>query len=194
MSLSPSGSAAPGFGIQAPAALAGTVLSQTGKTLTVTDPSTLLTVDAVVAVFWYVAGVLHAAYDAAISAIASPGAAETVTVNLTDAQFLVSGDTGLPANATAITVAVAQDITDDVSITGSNLEQLLATSAQPGLIEWLDATPAAQRLSSIVAAGGFDAWPSGANQPQPWSDTVVKIRCYNAATSPANMQAGVILS
>ncbi|MGO8691632.1 MAG: hypothetical protein ACLQLG_18590 [Thermoguttaceae bacterium] len=187
------GSASPPFGINAPAALSGTVLSQGGDTLTVADPGLVLAAQTV-AVFWYVLGVLHAVYDIAVSSVTSPGAAETVALDMTGAKYLVSGDTGLPANATAITVAVAQDVTDGVSITGANLQQLLATSSQPGIVEWLDATPATQRVSTISAAQGLDTWPSGANQAQPWTDTVVKIRCYNAGTSSANMQAGAILA
>jgi hypothetical protein len=189
------GSAGPAFGITAPAALAGVVLNNEADTLTVVDPSTLLAAAQTVAVFWYVGQDLHAVYDVVISAIASPGAAETVTLSMTGAKWLVSGDAALPADATAVAIAVSQNITDGVSLVGANLLQTLATSSQPGLVEWLDATPAAQRLSVIPLANGFDAWPTGANQAQPWTDTVVTLRCYNASSaSSAVMQVGAVLA
>jgi hypothetical protein len=189
-----SGSGAPPWGITAPAALAGSVLSQGGDTLTVADPKTALASAQTVAVFWYVAGILHAVYDIVIASVTSPGAAETVALTMTNAKWLVAGDTTLPANATPVTIAVAQDITDGVSLVGTNLQQILATSSQPGLVEWLDVTPTAQRLSTIIASGGFDTWPTAAGQAQPWTDTVVTLRCYNAATTTAVMQAGATVA
>jgi hypothetical protein len=188
------GSAGPSWGITAPAALAGTVLSQGGETLTINDPNTLLSNGQVVAVFWYVAGILHAMFDVTINTITSPGASETVLLTVTNAKFLIGADSTLPANGTAITIAVAQDITDDVSLTGSNVQQLLATSTQVGLVEWLDGSANQNRLSSITAAGGFDGWPTAANQSLSWTNPTTKLRCYNQATTTASMQVAAVLT
>jgi hypothetical protein len=192
-SVAATGASAEKISVTAPAALAGTVLSQSGETLTIADPSTLLASGNTVAVFWFVGAVLHAMYDVTINTITSPGAAETVLLTVTTAKFLVAGDTTLPANATAITIAVAQDVTDGVAIVYSTLQMLVVTSAQPGMVELLDAVPTTQRASSIAAGGNFDAWITGTTA-DPLTANVVKCRFYNQAIVAANMTVKVILS
>ena len=96
-------------------------------------------------------------------------------------------------------MATNQDITDDVSITGNNVVQLLVTSTQPALVEWLNATPAQDHLSYITAANGIDTWPGSPGLSAPpanWTgtDVVVTLRCWNFSTNTANIQIACLLT
>jgi hypothetical protein len=160
-----------------------------------------------VAVFWFVGSVMHAVYDVVIASITSPGSAETIALTMTGAKYLVSGDAALPANETAITIGVAQILTqatDGVTIPGTTIQQLIATSNQPGMVEWLNATPVQDRLSAFTIGGQYDTWPTQLGQSAPptggsgslsWTagDVVTSLRFFNQATSAATMQAGALL-
>ena len=210
------GSNNPQFGITAPAALVGTVYSASIGNLAVNDPNGQITSgnygSLFLAIFWTTNGgtILNACYDCTISNFATANNLDSITLTgasstPTGARYWASSGsapTSLPANATPITVAIAQDITDGVSIpggTGGNIQQLLATSTQAGLIEWLKASGSTQeRLSAFTAAGQFDAWPTTQSQVgslpsggsgNNWTsgDTVTDIRCYNAGSSLVNI-------
>ena len=185
--LSFSGSSNPAFGITAPAALSGTLASGT-FTIANSGTATFAGTEKV-AVYWTVAGVNYYRYDCTISS----GTAQNT--------FTISSGTGtaLPSGGQSVLVATNQDITDGVSITGNNIQQLIATSTQPGLVEWLNVTPTQDRLSAITAAGGYDTWPTAAGQlapPTNWTsmDVVVTLRCWNFSTSSAVMQVGALLT
>jgi hypothetical protein len=104
------------------------------------------------------------------------------------------GQTALPAANTPLLLAVAQDVTNSVSIVGSNLQQLLITSTQPGLCELLDSGPTQRRLSVLTAAAPADYWPTAAGQAVPFSQTVVKARMYNNSQTAAVMTAAALLA
>jgi hypothetical protein len=230
-SLAFSGSNNPIEGITAPAALIGTINSSAGGTLTLTDTALQLTAgnygSAFLAIFWVSGGVLQCCYNVTISGFSANSGTDSITLTGASATptgakyYAASGSapTQLPANSTPISVAVNQDITDGVSIpggTGQYIQQLLATSTQPGLIEWLKASGSTQeRLSAILAAGNEDTWPTQSNQvgslptgsasANNWttSDTVTVIRCYNiggtvaqvgVSSQSAVMQTSVILA
>jgi hypothetical protein len=181
--LNPTGSNAPPIGITAPAGLVGTILSAAGGTLSLTDSATSpqITVGGessfYLAVFWLTnsGATLNACFDFQYTTVTGSG---TITVTCagassapTSAKYWASSGalpTSLPANGTPIIVAVAQDVTDGVSIpgaSGANIQQLIATSQQPGLIEWLTAAAGTQeRLSAILSANAFDTWPTNSAQ------------------------------
>ena len=230
--LALSGSNNPTYGITAPAGLVGTITTQSAGTLSVADPNAQITGGTYsglfVAIFWTTSGgtILNACFDCTISSFSATGGVDSITLTggsstPTGAKYWASSGsapTAIPANATAITLAVNQDITDGVSIpggTGGNIQQLLATSTQAGLIEWLKASGSTQeRLSAFTAAGQFDTWPTTASQVgslptggsgNNWTsgDTVTDLRCYNAGSSlvnigvssaTASMQAAVLLA
>lgn len=182
--ISALGGSAPAFGITAPAALSGNITTGTitlGATATFTGTEK-------VAVFWTIAGVDYYRYDCTIAA--GTGTSFALTLGTGDA---------LPSGGQAVTLATNQDVTNGVSINGDNIQMLVATSTQKGLVEWLTVTPTQMRLSSIVVANGYDAWPtiSGLTAPPSgWTGatTVVTLRFWNFATNTATMQAGVILT
>ena len=151
-SIAPVGSAGPSYAITAPAPLAGTI---TSGTITLGASATFAGSEKV-AVYWTVAGVNYYRYDVTIA-------------SGTGTSFALSGGTGtaLPSGAQAVSLAVNQDVTDDVSLTGNNVQQLLVTSTQPGLVEWLNATPTQDRLSYLPTAASYDTWPAAAGQSGP---------------------------
>ena len=232
-SLSVVGSSNPTFGVAAPAGLIGTINSQSGGTLTIQDASLQITGGNyntfTIALFWTTSGdtILNCAYNITMSACTPSGGVDAITCtggtsNPTGAKYYASSGaapTTLPANGTPITLALNQDITDGVSIpggTGQYIQQLIATSTQPGLVDWLKASGSTEeRLSAILSSGAFDTWPTSSSQigslptgsasANNWtaSDTVTVIRCYNLGSTFANvgvssatatMQAGVILA
>lgn len=231
--LALAGSTNPAGGITAPAGLVGTILSQSGGTMSITDALAALSVAGessfYLAIFWTTSGgtVLNCCYDVQYTIVSATGGVDTVTLagassTPTSAKYWASSGaapSGLPANATPVTVAIAQDITDGISIPcGSgtfNIQQLIATSSQPGLIEWLTTASGNQeRLSAFTAGGQYDTWPTAASQVgtlptggngNAWTTntTVTVLRCYNlgstlanvgVSSSSANMQAGAILA
>lgn len=234
--LSVTGSSNPTFGVTAPAALIGTIGTNAAGscTLVLSDVGQTVTSAVKVAVFWSVGGVLNAAYDLTVASNSFATPTNTVTIHQATGApdvgtfkfWAASGalPTTLPANGTLISVAIAQDITDGVSIpagTGQYIQQLMATSTQIGLVVWeKTANGVEDRLSAITVAGGFDTWPTTAaqagatptggavssnNATGAWiaSDTVTVIRCYNlgstvalvgVSSSSATVQAGVILA
>ena len=226
--LNQNGSGSPSWSITAPAALIGTIGTNGSSscTLVLTDPSATVTTSVKLAVFWLVGGVLQACYDLAVASVAGTTTAtitQSGSVPTSGSFWAASGSapTALPANGTAISVAVNQDLTqaaDGVSIpggTGANILQLVATSTQPGLIEWLHAAGGTQeRLSAIITAQGFDTWPTaisqvgamptgGAGANWTSSDVCTVLRFYNLGSTVANtgvssqsaqMQVGVLLA
>ena len=128
----------------------------------VNDPNATLAAAQHVCVFWTTLGgtVLNACYDATVASVTY----NSPSTGLTTCTLTQSGGTGqptsalyyassgsapsaLPAVSTAITVAIGQDITNGVSIpggTGASIQQLLATSTQPGLVDWLTASGGSQ--------------------------------------------------
>ena len=190
------------------------------------------------AVFWTTSGgtILNACFDCAVTSATVTSGVNAVTLTQsggtgqpTGAHYWASSGsapTALPAATTAISVAIAQDVTDGVSIPAGNsvynIQQLIATSTQPGLVEWLTAAGGSQeRLSAPRTAGAFDTWPTSAaqvgaanptggagnsgNSTGAWTNntTVTDIRFYNLGSTLANigvssqsaaMQAGVILA
>jgi len=234
--LSVTGSSNPTFGVTAPAGLTGSqsvINTQTTCILVVNDPNSTVVAAQKVCVFWTTSGgtILNACYDATVASVSynTPSSGLT-TVTLTQSggtgqptsalYYASSGSapTALPTNGTAITLAIGQDITDGVSIpggTGTNIQQLIATSTQPGLVDWLTASGGSQeRLSAILASSAFDTWPTSSSQlgslptggsGATWgsAQTVTDIRCYNLGSTLANigvtstvatMQASVILA
>ena len=180
-----SGTGAPPWGITAPAAASGTMGSAGALTL---GASATYAGTEKVAVYWTAAGVNYYRYDCAIT-------------SGTGTSFTVSSGTGtdLPSGGQAVLVATNQDVADGVYLTGNNLQQLVATLTQPGLVEWLNATPAQDRLSYLPASNSFDAWPSAAGvvaPPSGWtgSDVVVTLRFWNFSATAAVMQVGAILA
>jgi hypothetical protein len=181
-SLTLSGSNNPTFGVTAPAGLAGTVLSAAGGTLSINDPSALLSVAGessfYLAIFWLTnsGATLNACFDVQYSAVSASGGVDTVTLagassTPTNGKYWASSGalpTSLPANSTPVMVAIAQEVTDCVSIpggSGANIQQLIATSTQIGLVEWLtSASGTQQRLSALLSAGAFETWPTTATQ------------------------------
>ena len=172
------------------------------------------------AVFWLTGSgaTLNACFDFQYTTVSGSGAITVTCAGAsnapTGAKYWASSGAApstLPANATPIVVAVAQDVTDGVSIpgaTGANIQGLIATSTQPGLVEWLTAAAGTQeRLSAITAAGSFDAWPAtsgqlgslptggainSANATGAWasSGTVTDVRFYNLGCTIASFYAG----
>ncbi len=235
--LNPTGTANPNASISAPAGLIGTILSESGGTLSVTDPSALLSVAGessyYLALFWTTVGgtVLNCCYDFQYTTVSATSGVDTVTCagaadSPTGAKYWASSGaapTQLPANGTAITVAIAQDVTDGISIPAGNgtftIQQLIASSTQPGLVEWLTTASGSQeRLSAILSANSFDTWPTQSSQvgtlptggggvggAAAWTTntTVTDLRFYNlgstfanvgVSSSPANMSAGAIVT
>ena len=186
------GSAAPNWSINAPPAVSGTMGSSGAFTAasSVTYAGTEK-----VAVFWTIAGVNYYRYDCTIT-------------GGTGTAFTISGGSGsaLPSGGQAVNVATNQDITgaNGLSLPGNNIQQLLVTSSQPSLVEWLSVTPTQERLSLIATANGCDTWPSSSGQSAPpvggaganWTsgDTVVTIRCWNNSANTATIKIGVILT
>jgi len=238
-SLTFSGSASPAAGVVAPAALTGAnskIGTEATCILIVDDPGQTVIAAQYVAVFWSTSGgtVLNACYNATVASVSynTPSPNQT-TVTLTQSggtgqptsakYYASSGSaaTALPVAATAIALAIGQDVTDGISIPAGgsapyNIQQLIATSTQPGLVEWLTSAAGLEmRLSAFLAANQSDNWPTNAGQvgslptgsasSNNWvtSDTVTDIRFYNLGCTIANigvssnsatMQAGAILT
>ena len=78
------GPGAPAFGVTAPAALAGTILSQSGGTLTLADALAQITVanhaSLTLAVFWTAGDVQCAAFDIAIDSVSVTSGVDTVSL------------------------------------------------------------------------------------------------------------------
>lgn len=180
--LSVVGTSNPGAAIIAPAGLVGTVLSAAAGTLTVADPLGLITVGGqssfYLAVFWTTnaGATLNACFDFQYSTVSGSG---TITITCTGGTASPTGakywassgafPTSLPANSYSIVVALATDVTDGISIPAGSgtflIQQLLATSTQPGLVEYLvSAAGALERLSPLLTANAFDTWPTTAAQ------------------------------
>jgi len=113
------------------------------------------------------------------------------TVTVVDANTLTitvpGGQTALPAANTVMLLSVATDVTNSVTIVGSDLQMLLITSTQPGLCELLDSGPTQRRLSVLTFAGAADYWPTTAGQSVPFTQTVITCRMYNNSQTPATM-------
>ena len=230
--LQVSGSSNPQFSITAPAALIGTIGTNGSSSCTVplADPSQTVTTSTILAIFWVAGGILQCCYDLAVASVSfsTPTNTATITQNgssvpTTGKFWAASGSapTALPANGTPVSVAINQDITDGVAInsgTGGSIQQLFASSSQPGLVEWatnVSCNTAQTRLSAILTSNAFDTWPTVASQSgslpgagannSTWAanTTVANIRCYNLGSAQANvgtssstavMQAGLILT
>jgi hypothetical protein len=128
-------------------------------------------------------------YDCTINSFTGvAGAVLTVTFTVP------GGQTALPVATTAGLVSINTDVTNSVSIVGSDLQMLLITSTQPGLCELLDSVPTQRRLSLIAAAGGSDVWPQTAGQAVPFSQTIVTARMYNNSQTQATMTVVALLA
>jgi hypothetical protein len=176
-------SANPCFGVVAPVALAGAITGGTVTTASATFAGTEK-----IGVFWTIAGVAYQRLDCTIAS--GTGTTHALTNG--------SGD-ALPDGGQAVLIAVRQDVTDGVSINGSNLMQLMAVSTQPGAVVWETVTPAIEHTSTILAANGMDAWPTSSGQVAPptgWTAAavVVTIGFYNNSLVAATMQAAVLLA
>jgi hypothetical protein len=110
---------------------------------------------------------------------------DTLTAHITFA-----AGTAVPSpGPTTVNVAVGQSLTD-LTMVGSNLEQLLIDSQQAGFIDMLDGT-AASRLATAIgpsnASPGPYVWPITTGQAVPFSQTITDIVFYNNSTSSAVM-------
>jgi len=244
--LTVSGSTSQGGGVTAPAGLTGpqTQINTQGTcVIVVNDPAGTLAVGQHVGVFWTtVSGtVLNACIECAVTS----ASLNTPSSGLTTLTLTQSGGTGqptgatyysssatiptaLPTNGTLVTVAISQDVTDGISIAAGSgtyaIQQLMATSTQPGLFNWLTASGGStERLSALLSANAFDTWPTNssqtgstqlpsggnttnsANATGNWTTatTVTLVRCYNlgstlanigVSSSAATMQFGVIMA
>ncbi len=180
-----SGTVAPKASLKAPASITGTVSDSSGSVLALVNA---LAGSEVLCIFWLVGNVVHALYDCTMSAHSG------THITVTGGTYLIAGDSALPANATAVTVAVAQDASDSLGIIGSNLQQLLCKAAQPGLIELLDSGPASLFVTNIPVQAGLYHWEVGQGVAVPFSGTAVKARFYNNSTVVNNMTVKSIVS
>jgi hypothetical protein len=173
------------------AAIAATILSESDGTLTV--PTGSLTNGQTLAIFWTVGGVVNACYDVTVASVSTASPNDTVTLTgasstPTGGQYYAASDsapTTLPANATAILISVATDVTVGVDIVGANLQQLQISSNQPGLVELFDAVPTERLVAGLPSSSSFYAWPTSLGQSVPFSQTVTKVRFYNNSLNAA---------
>jgi hypothetical protein len=95
--------------------------------------------------------------------------------------------TAFPAGTTAVNVAVGQPITD-LSMIGSNLQELIISSTQTALVDLLDSVPTS-RLTELVGPSngnpGPYIWPQTAGESTPFSQTIVDVMVYNNSTQSA---------
>ena len=204
LTLAPSGSAGPAWGVTAPPAIAVTAIASNVFTVANSFASSpgcggsgtngAITTSDIVGVFWTTAG--GSFYNCGCTCTA----ATTTTVTLTGGTY--AGNTALPTTMTGIltiTLVPGQKVTDSVSIIYSTLQQMMAVSTQVGAVEWWDGT-LIERVSffQATAAGGltFDTWPT--NYPassNPFTATITTLYFYNfSAAASAVMQATVILT
>lgn len=204
LSLSPSGSAGPSWGVTAPAAVTVTAIASNVFTVANSFSASpgcggsgtngaISTAD-IVGVYWTTAAGTYYNCGCTVSA------AGTTSVTLTGGTY--SGNTALPTamtGITAITLAPGQKVTSDVSIVYSALQQMLATSTQIGACEWYDGSTI-ERVSFFqsTSSGGitFDAWPTNyPSSANPFTGTITTLYFYNfSATVAAVLQATVILT
>jgi hypothetical protein len=144
-------------------------------TCTVTNT---LTNGDLVAIFWSGGYVT----DALVSSATTSGFVATVS------NLLLPGgstaQTALPATNTPILISQVTQVTG-LSIVGSNLQQLLVQSTQPGLVELFDNSAVIQRTSIITIPNGFDGWPTYAGQALPFTSDVIALNIYNNSTNTA---------
>lgn len=150
----------------------------------------------IVAIFWtggyclngLVSAAGATAFKVTFSALVLPGGATAQTV--------------LPASGTALKVSLRTQTTDMV-IDGSDLDQIILTSTQPGAIMLYDATgtPVCRRIGIITSNNGFDGFPNVVGQTlSQWTSTgwvdeeVVTINFYNNSIALAVAQVVALLN
>jgi hypothetical protein len=166
-----------------PAATAGTMASST----TFTVPTGSIANGAIIAIFWYLAGVLKGALNLTVTGVAAGNPNDTVTVSVTGVAY-VGGASALPSSG-AITAAVAYPV-----------EATFAMSTLVGLGVTCDQVAATQFFSSSASlyvdvrnpAPSEFRYSTVRGDALPFSGTVASINVYNSATVIANWQLGVI--
>jgi hypothetical protein len=157
-------------------------------TITVANPGTAIGDGNLVAIFWANGWVA----DALISSATTSGYVATVSNRLLPGGS--TAQTALPATNTPILISQLTQATG-LSIWGSELDQLLVQSTQPGLVELFDnaGSPVIRRTSVITSNNGFDGWPTAAGEAVPFTQTVVTANFYNNSLNTAITQVVALL-
>jgi hypothetical protein len=104
--------------------------------------------------------------------------------------------TAFPSGTTSVNVAVGQPLTD-LSMVGSNLQELIIASSQTTLVDLLDSIPTS-RLTQLVGASqanpGPYVWPQTVGEAVPFSQTITDVMVYNNSTQTANFTLLAILA
>lgn len=181
-------------GGQIPAAQAGTMASST----TCTVPTGTIPNSSVVAIFWYVAGVLKGALGCSVTGVSVASPNDTLTVSASGATY-IGGASGLPSSG-AITVSIATVIDAAFNLPSSNSA---ATPNVPGLAIAADQIVCTQFFTSAPASLYVDTrnpapseyrYSVSRGDSQPFNGTVASADVYNVATTIANWQMVVITS
>ena len=204
LTLAPSGSSGPAWGVTAPPAIAVTAIASNVFTVANSFASSpgcggsgtngAINTSDIVGVYWTTAAGSYYNCGCTVSA------AGATSVTLTGGAY--AGNTALPTTMTGIltiNLVPGQKVTDSVNIIYSALQQMMAVSTQVGATEWYDGTTI-ERVSFFQAttSGGltFDAWPT--NYPasaNPFTGTITAVYFYNFSAAASNvMQATVILT
>jgi hypothetical protein len=110
---------------------------------------------------------------------------DTLTIHVT-----IGAGSSVPSpGPTACNVAVGQSLTD-LTLVGSNLEELLIDSTQTGFVDMLDGTATSRLHSDIGPSNGSPGpyvWPQTSGEAVPFSQTITDIVFYNNSTTTATM-------
>lgn len=133
-------------------------------------------------------------------------AADATAFKVTFSDLVLAGgataQTVLPASSTAVKVSLLTQTTD-VVIDGTDVDQIIMTSSQPGAIMLYDdtGTPVCRRISVITSNNGFDGFPNVVGQTLTqwtggdWVDeNIVTINFYNNSTSLAAAQVVALMN
>jgi hypothetical protein len=162
--------------------------SSTAGVFTFSAPANLQGTE-MLAIFWadgtYITDIPNT--DWSITA-GTAGAATAITITA------LPGSQTLDALNTYGIVAPAQNVTNSVSIVGSDAQMLLITSTQPGLCELL-AGGTVELTAVIVTANGFYSWPQYSGQTNPISGSTITVaRMYNNSQTAATMTVAALLA
>ena len=171
-----------------PSALACSTWARTSDTVGVFTVANTFSNGDKVAIFWDSGWVT----DAVVSV-----ASDTVFTATVSNRVLPGGSTAqtvLPAANTPVNISKLTQATG-LNIVGSDLDQLLVQSTQPGLVELFDnaGTPVIRRTSVITTPNGFDGWPASAGEAIPFTQTIVTANFYNNSLNTAITQVVALL-
>jgi hypothetical protein len=165
---------------QIPAANAGTMASST----TFTVPTGTIANGALIAIFWYVVGVLKGALNCTVTAVSTGSPNDTITVSAASAAY-IGGASALPSGG-AITVSPAY--VADVSFAIANVQGLAVACDQIVSTQFLNASGTSLYVDTRNPAPSEYRYSVSRGDTAPFSGSAASANVYNSATTIANWQ------